>query len=81
MQRTMVVQNENAAGLGIWIEPWCHPYRVPKGSRLTLIYDVSGERSGLVEMEANTEGLTYWFDTDYAPDALLDGEPILPMWT
>jgi hypothetical protein len=79
MQRTLTLQNEVADQLAIWIEPFCNPYRVPRGSKLTLIYDVSVERGGLIEMEANAEGLTYWFDTDYEPDALLDGAAILPL--
>jgi hypothetical protein len=81
MQRTLTIQNEVADELGVWIEPFCNPYRVPKGSKLTLIYDASEERGGLIEVEANAEGLTYWFDTDYEPDALLDGAPISPMWS
>lgn len=77
----MTIQNETADELSVWIEPFCNPYRVPKGSKLTLTYDANGERGGLIEMQATAAGLTCYFDTDYEPDALLDGTPILPMWT
>lgn len=81
MQLTYTVQNELADELNVWIEPFCHPYRVPQGSKLTLRCEATAERGGLLEMETNEQGLTFWFNTEYEPDAELDGTPVLPMWS
>jgi len=32
------IQNRSSEQLEVWVEPWCHPYSVPRDSVLRLSY-------------------------------------------
>ena len=78
MKRTYLVVNERPGELDVWLEPWCHPYRVPDGSTLTFRYEASEGQGFQVETVATGVGLTVWLDSDYEPDVELDGSSVEP---
>lgn len=74
------VKNEQADELWVMIEPWCHPYRVPRGSVLVFHYDAKSEDDGRVDTELTSECLVIWFSSDDVPTAELDGKHVEPAW-
>ncbi len=80
MRLTYSVKNEQADELGVWLEPWCHPYRVPPGSVLIFHYEAKSEEAGRVDTELTPESLIIWFSSAYAPTAELDGKPVELTW-
>ena len=80
MKRTYIIHNERLEVLDVWHEPWCHPYRVPSGSKLEFQYDASERQRYLVETIVTKEGITIWLDTDTEPEVVLDGVPVEPSW-
>ena len=69
------IRNELADTLEVWVEPWCHSYKVPPGATLKLTY-VAG--SDPLHTELNPELLAVWPNSDREPDAELDGRRIAP---
>ena len=74
------VKNEQEDELDVWVEPWCHPYLVPRGSVLVFHYEAKSEESGRVDTVLTPESLVIWFSSAYAPTAELDGKPVEPAW-
>jgi hypothetical protein len=70
------IRNEISESLEIWVEPWCHPYFVPRGSTLRLIYVASAEWPILTEL--TPERLVVWTNSKYEPTAELDGKAVSP---
>lgn len=73
------IRNEISDRLEVWVEPWCHPYKVRRGSVLTLRFKPDRRCAGL-EMELNCERLVVWPDSDHAPEAEIDGRKVEPDW-
>ena len=80
MRLIHAVRNEQADELDVWVEPWCHPYRVPRRSVLVFHYEAKSEEAGRVDTQLTPESLVIWFSSAYAPTAELDGKPVEPVW-
>ena len=74
------VKNERADELQVWVEPWCHPYKVPPGSVLVFYYEAASEEAARVDTVLTPELHVLYFNTDYHPRAELDGEHVEPAW-
>ena len=69
------IRNELAEPLEVWVEPWCHPYRVPPGSTLKLTWQPGADP---LHTELTPERLVVWPNSDREPDAELDGRRVAP---
>lgn len=70
------IRNDVADELEVWIEPWCHPYRIPRGAVLKLVY--AAAEGAPLYTEALPERLVVYTNSAYAPDAELNGQPVAP---
>jgi len=80
MHMIYAVRNGHTDELEVWVEPWCHLYKVPRGSVLTFLYDAASEEEARVDTEPTPERLVVWFSTKFDPKAELDGNPVQPSW-
>ena len=78
MRQIFSTQNEHAHELEVWVEPFCNSYRVPPGATLTLYADPASELFGEPETEVSRERVILWLEETHAPDAELNGKPLLP---
>ena len=76
MNSAYEIRNEISESLEIWVEPWCHPYFVPRGSVLRLSYVASAEWP--IQTVVTPERLVVWTNSNYAPTAELDGKAVSP---
>jgi hypothetical protein len=74
MSAAFEIRNDMSDVLEVWIEPWCHPYYVPRGSTLGLSY----KAEGTLLTEHTAERLVVWLNSKYEPDAVLGGRRVLP---
>ena len=75
MKAAYHIQNRSCDLLEVWVEPWCHPYRVPRDSVLRLSYVAT--RHALVT-EFTPDGIAVWTNSRDEPSAELDGVAIAP---
>jgi hypothetical protein len=74
------ISNGQATELEVWVEPWCHAYKVPCGSTLTLHFEAASPEAAQLIVETTAERLVIWFSTDEEPSAELDGARVPPSW-
>ena len=77
MTTAFEIRNEATDRLEIWVEPWCHPYFVPRGSMLKLIYAAGPDP---LSTELTPERLVVWPNSECEPDAELDGRRVSPQF-
>jgi hypothetical protein len=70
------IRNEGSDRLDVWVEPWCHPYTVPRRSTLKLSYRASG--GAPLYTEHRPDLLVVWTNSAHAPTAELDGRRVEP---
>ena len=73
------IRNNASDSLCVWVEPWCHPYYLPRGACLKLSYDQRFEHPPQIEVTPET--LVVWSNSKQAPSAELDGNPVEPDFT
>jgi hypothetical protein len=76
LARIYEIRNDFCDELEVWIEPWCHPYRVPRGSVLKLSYNALPGVA--LHTEQMPDRLVVYTNSAYAPAAELDGRPVVP---
>jgi hypothetical protein len=76
MNAAFEIRNLLSEELHVWIEPWCHPYRVPKGSILRLSYAASTEHP--LHTEVTPDGIVVYTNSDHEPAAEVDGRAVAP---
>lgn len=76
MNAAYEIRNQVSEELEVWVEPWCHPYRVPRGSVLRLSYAASAEYP--LHTEVTPGGIVVWTNSEREPAAELDGMAVAP---
>jgi hypothetical protein len=76
MASRYTIKNDGPAALRVWVEPFCDQYTVSPGATLALLYEASDEWN--IEVEMSRIQMTVYLNTDYAPDAELDGAAVDP---
>ena len=70
------IKNDGPSVLRVWVEPFCEQYTVPPRATLALLYEASKEWD--IEVAMSPTQMTVYLNSDYAPDAELDGEVVDP---
>jgi hypothetical protein len=73
MRLTHTLENDLCDLLEVWVEPWADLYTLPRGSKISLSYEVSGE-AGPLESKVEGDKLTFWFNGADEPRVSINGE-------